>query len=343
MQRCFELARKGAGATAPNPMVGAVLVHEDRIIGEGFHQRYGEAHAEVNCLNSVQEADRSLIAASTLYVSLEPCAHFGKTPPCADLIVRHAIPRVAIGCRDPFAAVNGKGIEKLQAAGIAVTVGVCEKEALELNKRFFCFHQKKRPYLILKWAESADGCIAGIDGIRTPISGAVTNRWVHRWRSEEAAILIGTQTALTDDPLLTNRYWPGPSPLRMVIDTRLRLPAHLNLFHGSATLVFNGNTEKQEGAIKYLRINPREPLLPQLLQKAYEKQVLSILVEGGAKLLQSCIDQGCWDEIRVITSKELKLPGGLKGPILPNLTPCRVEETGTDRITYYLANANSTA
>lgn len=240
MHRCLQLARLGAGAVAPNPMVGAVLVHEGRIIGEGYHRQYGCPHAEVDCLQSVLEGDKHLIPQSILYVSLEPCAHFGKTPPCADLIIGHKIPHVVVGCRDPFPAVNGKGIEKLQAAGTHVEAGVLEAACRKLNERFFTFHQQHRPYVVLKWAQTADGKMAKDGPERLLISNAMTNRLVHRWRSEEMAILVGTNTAWADNPSLTTRLWPGPNPVRLVVDLHLRLPKNLHLFDASApTLVFN--------------------------------------------------------------------------------------------------------
>ena len=203
MHRCIQLAKLGAGYVAPNPMVGAVLVQRDRIIGEGYHQQYGGPHAEVNCIASVNETDKDLISASTLYVSLEPCSHFGKTPPCADMIIKHKIPKVVIGSRDPSKEVNGKGIEKLKAAGVEVEVGILENECKTLNRRFFIFNTQHRPYIILKWAQTADHKIAGITDERLFISSEVTNRLVHKWRSEEASILVGTNTALYDDPELT--------------------------------------------------------------------------------------------------------------------------------------------
>ena len=250
MHRCLELAGHGSGYVSPNPMVGAVLVHSGRIIGEGYHQRYGQAHAEVNCIDSVSETDRRLIGESTLYVSLEPCAHFGKTPPCTDLIIKHKIPKCVVGCRDPFKEVDGKGIEKLRAAGVHVEVGVLEKECKELNKRFFTFHTEHRPYIILKWAQTGDGFIAGplnpsaswrrtfedsgetkVIQERLLISNEYSNRLVHKWRSEEASILVGTNTALLDDPELTTRLWTGPSPVRIVLDMNLRLPSSLKMFN----------------------------------------------------------------------------------------------------------------
>ncbi len=228
MQRCLGLAKLGAGHVAPNPMVGAVLVYNDRIIGEGYHQQYGKAHAEVNCINSVKEDDIQLIEKSTLYVSLEPCAHYGKTPPCADLIIAKKIPTVVIACRDTYEEVNGRGIDKLKAANVNVIVGVLEKDAIELNKRFFTFYTKHRPYIILKWAQSNDGKIANADHSRVFISNEESNRLVHKWRSEEAAILVGTNTALYDDPELTTRLWTGNNPIRLVIDMEVKLPISLN-------------------------------------------------------------------------------------------------------------------
>ncbi|HJW16280.1 MAG TPA: bifunctional diaminohydroxyphosphoribosylaminopyrimidine deaminase/5-amino-6-(5-phosphoribosylamino)uracil reductase RibD, partial [Flavisolibacter sp.] len=241
MARCLQLAQLGAGNVAPNPMVGAVLVYNDAIIGEGYHEKYGAAHAEVNCINSVIDGERHLISQSTLYVSLEPCAHFGKTPPCADLIVKLKIPKVVIGCRDPFVQVDGKGIEKLLAAGVEVTTGILEKECKELNKLFFTFHTLHRPYIILKWAQTSDGKIAyptlrkksSSPVSRLFITNAYTNRLVHKWRSEQMAILVGTNTAMHDDPSLNTRLWPGNSPVRLVIDKELALPPGLKLFDGS--------------------------------------------------------------------------------------------------------------
>ena len=221
MHRCLELAEKAAGHVAPNPMVGAVLVHEGIIIGEGYHQIYGGPHAEVNCIASVPSSLQHLIQDSVIYVSLEPCAHHGKTPPCADLIIRHNIRHVVIGCRDPFVEVDGKGIEKLHAAGIKTETGILEKECRELNKRFFTFHTKHRPFIILKWAQTGDGKI-GTENNRLHITGSVTNRLVHKWRSEESAILVGANTALADNPQLTTRLWSGNSPTRLIIDPELR-------------------------------------------------------------------------------------------------------------------------
>jgi diaminohydroxyphosphoribosylaminopyrimidine deaminase / 5-amino-6-(5-phosphoribosylamino)uracil reductase len=341
MHRCLELARLGAGHVAPNPMVGAVLVHtgretgEERIIGEGYHQQYGHAHAEVNCIAAVKEGDRHLIAESTIYVSLEPCAHHGKTPPCADLIIRVGIQRVVVGCRDPFPLVNGKGIEKLLAAGVEVEVGVLEAACIALNKRFFTFNTLHRPYIVLKWAQSVDGFIAGMTG-RTYISNDYTNRLVHKWRSEEAAILVGPRTALLDDPALTARLWTGPDPVRLVIDKGLELPGTLRLFDGKVrTVVFNRLRHEEEGMVQYYQLAEDSSLIHQVSVALHRLKIQSVLVEGGARLLQSFIDADCWDEARVITNGALELSGGLPAPRLGHMAKIRRESILDDTISYY--------
>jgi diaminohydroxyphosphoribosylaminopyrimidine deaminase / 5-amino-6-(5-phosphoribosylamino)uracil reductase len=341
MHRCLELARLADGHVAPNPMVGAVLVHtdrntgEERIIGEGYHERYGQAHAEVNCIAAVKDMDRHLIAESTMYVSLEPCAHHGKTPPCADLIVRMGIPRVVVGCRDPFPQVNGKGIEKLLLAGVEVKVGVLEAECVALNKRFFTFNTLHRPFIVLKWAQSLDGNIAGV-GPRTFISNEFTNRLVHKWRSEEASILVGPRTALLDDPALTARLWTGPDPIRLVIDKELELPTSLRLFDGKVrTVVFNRLRHEEEGMVQYYQLADDSSLIHQLSFALNRLRIQSVLVEGGARLLQSFIDADLWDEARVITNGELELPGGLAAPRLGRVGNVRRERILSDTISYY--------
>ena len=337
MRRCLELAQFGAGSVAPNPMVGAVLVFENRIIGEGYHQQYGQAHAEVNCLNAVQKQDRHLICQSTLYVSLEPCAHVGKTPPCSNLIIQYQIPKVVIACQDPFPKVAGRGITLLQEAGIEVIVGVIEREALDLNKRFIHFHQRQRPYILLKWAQTANGKIAGMGHERLLISNDFTNRLVHRWRSEEASILVGYHTALKDNPKLDNRYWKGKSPIRMVIDHDLSLPSKLNLFDGSQrTLVFNQvQTLKEQNNLEYIQLNKEQEGIHQILNAAYQMGIQSMMVEGGAKLLQAFIDQGLWDEARVICNEDLSIAEGLDAPILGEAELFHRSQIQTDRIYYY--------
>jgi diaminohydroxyphosphoribosylaminopyrimidine deaminase / 5-amino-6-(5-phosphoribosylamino)uracil reductase len=321
MRRCLQLAQLGAGNVAPNPMVGAVLVYNGRIIGEGYHQQYGGPHAEVNCINSVAESDRNLIGLSTIYVSLEPCAHFGKTPPCADLIIAHKIPKAVIGCRDPFAAVNGKGIEKLQQAGVEVTTGILENECIELNKRFFTFHTKKRPYIILKWAQSSDGKLASENNERTLISNGYSNRLVHKWRSEEAAIMVGTITALKDNPSLTTRLWKGSNPVRVLLDMNLRLPSSLQLLDSSVkTIVFNREKEEElQPNLLYVKLENEGSILEQVCKVLYQSNIQSVLVEGGAKLLQSFIDQNLFDEIRVIENTALHIGDGLAAPQFSNM------------------------
>lgn len=341
IQRCLQLAEQGRAHVSPNPMVGAVLVFDEQIIGEGWHQKYGWPHAEVNCINSVAEADKQLITQSTMYVSLEPCTHFGKTPPCADLIVENKIRHVVIGCRDSFAEVDGKGIEKLKAAGINVEVGILEKECVELNKRFFTFHEKQRPYIILKWAQSGDGFIGATGSERILISNDLTNRLVHKWRSEEAAILVGTNTALQDDPSLTTRLWPGKNPVRLVIDKELKLPASLRLFDGSTkTIVFNYKKQADGNNLIYQQLNKDENILPQILSSLYQQQIQSVIVEGGSKLLQSFIDAGLWDEARVITNSEMLITKGTASPVLENKVLLKEEKQANDIISFYIKDAD---
>ncbi|RYY53188.1 MAG: bifunctional diaminohydroxyphosphoribosylaminopyrimidine deaminase/5-amino-6-(5-phosphoribosylamino)uracil reductase RibD [Chitinophagaceae bacterium] len=319
MARCIQLARLGAGNVAPNPMVGSVLVYGDRIIGEGYHQRYGEAHAEVNCIASVSRYDQPHIPDSTLYVSLEPCAHFGKTPPCADLIIRHKITRVVVGCRDPFEQVNGKGIEKLKAAGVDVTLGVLEPECRELNKRFFTFHEKKRPYIILKWAQTADQKIAAAPGQpRLLISNDHSNRMVHRWRQEEAAIMVGRKTVEVDNPSLSNRLWMGNSPLRLVLDPLLTLESSSDVFDGNIpTIVFNHLKEEERPNLHYMQVASGPNLLAKILFLLHRRNITSVLVEGGAQLLNTFISEGIWDEARIITNQAKRIGAGLAAPELP--------------------------
>jgi diaminohydroxyphosphoribosylaminopyrimidine deaminase / 5-amino-6-(5-phosphoribosylamino)uracil reductase len=318
MQRCIGLAALAAGNVAPNPMVGAVLVHNGRIIGEGYHKVYGGPHAEVNCVDSVSDTDRHLISSSSMYVSLEPCAHYGKTPPCADLIIRNEIKKVFVGCRDPFVEVNGKGIEKLVAARVDVTSAVLEAECTHLNKRFFTFHTKHRPYVILKWAQTSDQKIGNIGNSRLMITNELTNRIVHKWRSEEAAIMAGTNTVMLDDPQLTNRLWNGNQPVRVIVDVDLRLPSSLKVFDGSVkTIVFNALKHEENGNIIFYEITRDVNLVHQLLNGLYQMKVLSVMIEGGAMLIQSFIDEGAWDEARIITNTDLLLQGtGVSSPIL---------------------------
>jgi diaminohydroxyphosphoribosylaminopyrimidine deaminase/5-amino-6-(5-phosphoribosylamino)uracil reductase len=333
MYRCLELAKLGAGKVAPNPMVGAVLVHNDRIIGEGYHEKYGEAHAEPNCIASVKEKDKNLIQHSVMYVSLEPCVHYGKTPPCADLIIKNKIPKLVIGCRDPFKEVNGKGIEKLQAAGVDIMQGVLEKECKELNRRFFTFHAQHRPYIILKWAQTANGKIGSGTRERLQITNEFTNRVVHKWRSEETAILVGTKTALLDDPELTTRLWPGNNPIRLVIDMDLNLPSSLKIFNEKAkTIIFNKIKHEEGGNLSFYQVTEDVSLAHQVVNALYQLKIQTVMVEGGAKLLQSFIDEKIWDEARVITNEELIMNNGVDSPRLIFYSKMEEQKIFSDKI-----------
>jgi diaminohydroxyphosphoribosylaminopyrimidine deaminase / 5-amino-6-(5-phosphoribosylamino)uracil reductase len=336
MRRCLQLARLGSGYVAPNPMVGAVLVCEGRIIGEGSHEVYGGPHAEVNCLASVKAQDLHLVPDAVLYVSLEPCAHFGKTPPCADLIIMNRIKEVVVGCRDPFPAVDGRGIEKLLQAGITVREGIEEEACRDINKRFFTFHQQQRPYIILKWAQSQNRKIAAMGDERLMITNDFSNRLVHKWRSEESAILVGTNTALADDPALTTRLWSGRHPVRAVVDLDRRLPPNLKLFNRKhPTIVFNTIDHEEEENIFYYRVTREINLIPQLAQAFHQLKLQSVIVEGGSLLLQSFIDAGAWDEIRIITNNELLVQEGIWAPELPQAV-CKEEfSLLTDTISIY--------
>ena len=321
MARCLQLAANGAFGAPPNPMVGAVVVHHDTIIGEGYHRQCGKAHAEVNAIASVK--DPSLLHESTIYVSLEPCAHYGKTPPCADLIIEKGIPRVVIGCRDSFDQVDGKGIQKLRQAGVKVTVGVLERECLELNRAFFTFHAKKRPYITLKWAQSADGYMDAPremgDG-RKPVtfSTPASAMRVHRLRALNDAILVGRRTAVLDDPSLTTRKWPGKNPLRLVIDREATLGKGLKLFDGTTkTVVFTDvfrDFESEEN-IEQVLLDFKRDILPQMMDYLHAHKVQRLLVEGGATLLQSFIDAGLWDEA-FVEEAPCTLGGGVEAPRL---------------------------
>lgn len=302
MSRCISLAKLGAGNVSTNPMVGAVIVHNGRIIGEGYHRKYGEGHAEVNAVNSVK--DPKLLPESEIYVSLEPCAHFGKTPPCADLIIEKGIKKVYVGCRDPFNQVDGKGIQKLRAAGVEVVVGVLEKECQELNRRFFTSVNLRRPFVILKWAQSADGFIDK-DCKPVRISNHQTEILNHKWRSEEDAILVGYNTALRDNPSLTNRLWAGKNPLRVVLDRDLKLPRDLKMFDGAArTVVFTGKeVEADLSGVTVVKIDfGCGDVAAQVLGALYQMKVQSLIVEGGARTHQMFVDAGLWDEARILMS-----------------------------------------
>ena len=312
MQRCLDIAAKATGNTYPNPVVGCVIVHNDIIIGEGYHKKAGCPHAEVNAINSLKNP--ALIPESTLYVSLEPCAHFGKTPPCADLIVRSGFKKVVIGALDSHDKVNGKGKKILENAGMEVVSGVMQKECENLNRRFFTFHQKKRPFIVLKWAESADGFI---DRNFQPaaISNSITKQFVHHLRTLEHAILVGTKTALNDNPSLTTREISGRNPVRILIDYDLKVPADFHILNDNAeTVVFNGIKTETKNHIRFIKIS-KENGLNDVLKELYKLNIQSVLVEGGATILQQFISQKLWDEAVIIKNPKLMLTNGTKAPI----------------------------
>ena len=336
MARCIQLARCGRNHAAPNPMVGAVIVCNGRIIGEGYHIRCGEAHAEVNAVHSVHPEDEKFLKQSTIYVSLEPCSHYGKTPPCADLIIACGIPRVVVGCVDPFSEVSGRGIRKLRDAGINVTVGVLEKECLALNRRFIINHTEKRPYVILKWAQSTDGFIDRhrSSSAQPPVafSNHHTSMLVNQQRSGVQAIMVGSRTALLDNPSLTVRRWPGESPLRVVLDRELSLPETLHLFDGTVpTLVFTTHTNypHREG-IEYVTLDFAQPVIPQDLTELYARRIQSILVEGGSTLIQGFIQAHAWDEVHIEIAP-ITLGDGVKAPTLPEGLNKDTIQIGTHR------------
>jgi len=311
IKRCIELAKKATGKTYPNPLVGAVIVHEGKIIGEGFHQKAGENHAEINAINSVENPE--LLPESTIYVSLEPCAHFGKTPPCSLKLKEIGFRKVVIGAMDSHDKVNGKGKKILMDAGIETISGILEEECRELNKRFFTFHEKKRPYILLKWAESNDGFIDK-DFKPTKISNELASQFVHQIRSEEHAILVGTQTAINDNPSLTTRLIEGRNPVRILIDFDLKVPRDFKIYNDEApTLVFNQEKDAEEGNIKFIKIS-KGNFIEDLMEKLYENQIQSVLVEGGSKILQTFIDANLWDETIIIKNENLALENGTKAP-----------------------------
>lgn len=313
IQRCLDLAILGAGSVSPNPMVGAVIVYEDKIIGEGYTSPFGGSHAEVNAVQDVinrfgSTQAEQLFVHSTLYVSLEPCAHFGKTPPCADMIVHYKFRKVVVGCLDPFAKVNGLGIQKLKDAGIEVVVGILEQACKFINRRFFTRISQYRPYVILKWAQTKNGYFAPKTKQQQWISNKATKQLVHKWRSEEDAILVGTNTAIVDNPTLNNRLWTGKSPKKVLIDRDLTISLDSNIYHDQSTdvIIFNAVKTDWNKNIKYIQLENFDLYLPQnILYQLYLMDIQSIIIEGGAKTLQYFIDAGLWDEARVFESNEI--------------------------------------
>lgn len=328
MQFCIDLALKGFPLAMPNPMVGCVIVNKDKIIGQGYHQEYGTHHAEVNAINSVKNPE--LLKESTLYVSLEPCAHFGKTPPCADLIIQHKIPRVVIGSLDTFSEVNGKGIKRLKEAGIEVVTSVMEKECRKINSRFFTFHEKKRPYIILKWAQTSDGFIAPLEQ-KEPlwISSKESKTLVHQWRSEEQAILVGRKTAELDNPLLTTREVKGENPIRIVLDRKLSLNKELLIFNDDApTLIVNDKLSSEN----HLKVDFNN-LAQSLVNELHKRGIQSIIIEGGAQTLNTFINSNLWDEARVFTSKKTLIKG-VQSPVIQHVIN-KIGSVSDDTLNHY--------
>ncbi|MEQ6124843.1 bifunctional diaminohydroxyphosphoribosylaminopyrimidine deaminase/5-amino-6-(5-phosphoribosylamino)uracil reductase RibD [Pseudotenacibaculum sp. MALMAid0570] len=315
IKRCLEIAQKGIGFTRPNPSVGAVVVSNGKIIGEGYTSAYGGNHAEVNAIESVKDVE--LLKEATIYVTLEPCSHHGKTPPCSDLIIEKGIPEVVIGCVDSNSVVAGKGISRLEKAGCKVTVGVLEQECKEHHRRFFTFHELVRPYIVLKWAESKDGFIAPLKrDERKPvwISGEVSRQLVHQWRSQEHAILVGTKTVIEDNPKLDVRNWKGQNPVRIIIDRELKISKNSNVYDGSVKTIFI--TEKEREASKELffeKVDFSKPLAKEVCKVLHKHQIQSVLVEGGSQTLQTFINEGLWDEAKVFVGKD-NLVEGVKAP-----------------------------
>ena len=341
MRRCMELAERGAGYVAPNPMTGCVLVRDQMIIGEGFHRQFGGPHAEVNAIRGV--ADTSLLKEATLYVNLEPCSHHGKTPPCADLIIAMGIPKVVVGCMDENPVVHGKGIEKLLAHGVDVKTGVLEEECQHLNRRFFTYILKQRPYVILKWAQTADGFIDHDrdvnDGLRAIVSSPEAHELAHRWRASEAAVLVGTNTVLSDDPQLTVRLVEGPHPVRVTFDRRRRIPPKAKILDGTApTIVFTEEMQAHSSRAEFIPIDFSTDPIHEAMLVLYEKKLLSVLVEGGAAILKRFLDNGIWDEARVFTSAKI-FGSGVSAPAI-TMQAEKEELIGDDKLLTYF-NKNS--
>lgn len=335
IQRCFDLAVQGLGSVAPNPMVGSVIVKDNNIIGEGYHKNFGGPHAEVNAIHSVQ--NQELLEGSTVYVNLEPCSHFGKTPPCADLLIEKKVAKVVCSNGDPNPLVAGKGFGKLRAAGIEVIENVFSNEGRWLNRRFFTFIEKQRPYIILKFAETTDGFIARSDFSSKWISNEISRTLVHKWRTEEAAILVGYQTALHDNPALTSRQWTGKNPVRCVIDKDLTLSSgHLLLDQSTPTIVFNQKKNEQIGQTKFMKLDTERPVVNEIVEKLATEKLSSLIVEGGSKTISAFLESDLWDEIRVFKSK-VTFGSGIKAPQIRGNLVSR-EYIAGDEVSLYLNN-----
>lgn len=314
MQRCFQLALLGRGNVSPNPMVGCVILHNDKIIGEGYHQVYGGAHAEVNAINSVE--NKSLLKESVVYVNLEPCSHYGKTPPCAELLIKHQVKKVVIANKDPNPLVNGMGIQMLESAGIEVVCDVLHDEGIVLNKVFFTQKIQQRPYIVLKWAQSADGFM-GKENEKVTISGEIAQLFTHKLRHTYDAILVGTKTAIVDNPELTDRFWKGKQPIRIVIDKSLSVPQSNHLLDKSCpTIIYNLQKEEQvDENLSYVMLEESDDFIFQIIDNLNSREIASLIVEGGVVTLQKFIDLELWDEINIIQSKNNLIHFGIKSPI----------------------------
>ncbi len=338
MRRALALAAQASGHTSPNPMVGAVLVHGDRIIAEGWHHHYGADHAEVNCLKNVADADKHLVPESTMYVNLEPCAHYGITPPCATRLVAERVREVVIANKDPFEQVSGRGITILQEAGIAVKTGILEAEGWWLNRRFFCYHTHRRPYIILKWAQTTEGYLAPADRSRQQITGAESQQLVHQWRTKEGAIMVGHTTAMNDNPQLTARLHQGKQPLRIALDRKLRIPTTHHLYDNTAaTWIISEHQEMLQGNVHVVHMQFDDNLIAQVLQKLHGAKVLSLIVEGGAALLDTFIAQGLWDEARIFTGNA-EIKDGISAPVLNDATAAFAQAVGNDQLQVVVNN-----
>ena len=334
INKCIELAQKGICDVSPNPMVGSIIVCNNKIIGQGYHKYYGKEHAEVNAIKNVK--DKSLLKKSTLYVNLEPCCHYGKTPPCTDLIIKKRIPQVVIGCIDPNSQISGQGIEKLEKNSVKVIYGVLEKKCKSLNKRFFTFNNLKRPYIILKWAKSSNNFIAPINQTKPFWMTSEKSRMiVHKWRSEEDSILVGTNTVILDNPSLNIRLTDGENPMRIVIDKNLLLDKELNVFNNeSKTIIFNEIKTFSSDTNYYLKVNFKN-LISEILNELYNLDITSMIVEGGAYTLNKFIDKNIYDEIRIFTTKKI-LKKGIKSPITPNIKKSLSEKIEDDLLEVYI-------
>jgi diaminohydroxyphosphoribosylaminopyrimidine deaminase / 5-amino-6-(5-phosphoribosylamino)uracil reductase len=340
IQRCLQLAALGMGYVAPNPMVGSVLVYNDIIIGEGWHKQYGEAHAEVNCIKSVKDEHKSLIPLSTLYVSLEPCNHFGKTPPCSHLIVEQGIKKVVVGCKDSFKLVNGSGIQFLRQHGVEVIENVLEQECKELNKRFFYFHQYQKPFVLLKWAATNNGFIGNNNNERLLISNELSQKLVHQFRSNEAAILVGANTIIKDNPQLNNRFFGIKQPIKLVIANNTILLENTSIFnYATTTIIFTKQPQFSSNSnIEFVQLNNNTTVVQQVMEYCFLNNIQSVLVEGGASTLQYFIDENCWNEAAVITNNTLNINDGVKAPELKNNVFIKKIQLHNDCIQFFKNN-----